>query len=416
MNEQFAKYFQEQGFTTQTPVQKEVIPALAAGKNVVGLAPTGSGKTLAYVLPLLEKVLPGDGLQVIILAPSQELAVQITDVTRAWARLVDVKVQALIGGANIRRQVEKLRHDRPEVVVGTPGRVNDLITAKRVKMHRVTAIVMDEADALLAEEASRELCRTIVSHAHADVQLGFFSATATPILDELHRWFGVQVTRIDVRATDHTQGAVTHYMVAVPTRKRVDALRKLARMPQMRALVFCSQTATVRELTAKLQYHHVPVAALVSGMNHQGRAHALSSLRKGKIKLLLTTDVAARGLDLPGLPAVINYDIARDLRTYVHRVGRTGRMGATGTVINLGNEHQLRSFRQLIRPNGYSVVDGMIVHGELVEGKRLRLTKNKQSAPVKQEQQQPAGSERKKHRKNRRRNQKNKGMRRKRRS
>ena len=151
-------------------------------------------------------------------------------------------------------------------------------------------------------------------------------------------------------------------------------------------------------------------------MNYQGRAHALSSLRKGKIKLLLTTDVAARGLDLPGLPAVINYDIARDLRTYVHRVGRTGRMGATGTVINLGNEHQLRSFRQLIRPNGYSVVDGMIVHGELVEGKRLRPAKNKQSAPVKQEQQQPAGSERKKHRKNRRRNQKNKGMRRKRRS
>ncbi|MFK5676727.1 DEAD/DEAH box helicase [Ligilactobacillus sp. LYQ60] len=416
MNEQFAKYFQEQGFTVQTPIQKEVIPALAAGRNVVGLAPTGSGKTLAYILPLLEKVMPGDGLQVVILVPSQELAVQITNVTRAWARLINIKVQAVIGGANMRRQVEKLRHVRPEVVVGTPGRINDLITAKRLKMHQVIAIVMDEADALLAEEASREICRAIVSRANADVQLGFFSATATPILDELHRWFGVQVTRIDVRATDHTQGAVTHYMVAVPTRKRVDALRKLARMAQMRALVFCSQTATVRELVAKLQYHHVPVAALISGINHQDRAHALSSFRKGQLRLLLTTDVAARGLDLPGLPAVINYDIARDLRTYVHRVGRTGRMGAPGMVINLGNEHQLRSFRQLIRPNKYTVVDGVIVHGELVAGKRSQSPKNKHPAPVSQKTQQLTANGRRKHRKKRRRNQKNKGVRRKRQS
>ena len=152
MNDIFEKHFKEQGFTEPTLFQKEVYPLLAQRKDVLGLSPTGSGKTLAYALPLLEKVLKGDGPQLLIIAPSQELAAQLADVIRPWGKLLELKTAAIIGGANVKRQIEKLRKDRPEVIVGTPGRLLNLADEKRLKLHNLEAIVIDEADEMLAQE------------------------------------------------------------------------------------------------------------------------------------------------------------------------------------------------------------------------------------------------------------------------
>lgn len=326
----------------------------------MGLSPTGSGKTLAYALPLLEKVLKGDGPQLLIIAPSQELAAQLADVIRPWGKLLEIKTAAIIGGANVKRQIEKLRKDRPEVIVGTPGRLLNLADEKRLKLHNLEAIVIDEADEMLAQEETLADCRKLVSRAKADVQLGFFSATKTPVLNELHKWFGIEPITCDVRKQDQTRGHVTHYMVEVPQRKRVEALRKLANVKDFYALVFFKQNAELKDAYEKLIHAGASVARLSSEQRQTEREKALNGLKKRQIRLVLTTDVACRGLDIQKLPAVVNFDLPKDVNTYIHRIGRTGRMGASGSVVNLGNEHDLRKFKQLIKDETYEIETGYI--------------------------------------------------------
>lgn len=412
MNEKFTQYFQEQGFKEPTLIQKEVYPLLQAGKNVLGLAPTGSGKTLAYALPLLEKLLPKDGPQLLIIAPSQELAAQIAAVIRPWGKLLELNTQALIGGANVKRQIEKLKQ-RPEVIVGTPGRLLNLVEAKKLKLHNLEAIVIDEADELLSQEETREDCRKLVSCAKADVNLSFFSATKTRVLDELHRWFGIEVAVCDVRQQDHTRGVVDHYLVEVPQRKRVEALRKLAQVDGFYALVFFKQSAELKDTYEKLVHHQVPVARLASDQRQVERQKALTSLKKRTVRLVLTTDVACRGLDIEKLPAVVNFDLPRDVNTYIHRVGRTGRMGEKGLVVNLGNEHDLRKFKQLAAGENFDFKPGFIYNKQLVADKAQAQMdqperKVKKQAPKVQNEPVPKA---KKHKKKRQRDQKNKGKR-----
>lgn len=418
MNPKFEKYFAEQGFKAPTPIQVQTYRALASGKSVLGLAPTGSGKTLAYTLPLLEQLLPGDGTQLLIIAPSQELAAQITEAIRAFAKLLELNVLTIIGGANVKRQIEKLKK-RPEVIVGTPGRLLNLSQDKKLKLHQLEAIVIDEADELLSQAQTLADCRKLVEKAPQTASVSFFSATKAPILDELHRWFGVTPEVIDVRQIDQTQGHVIHYLLEVPQRKRIDTLRRLAQLPDFSALVFFKQSAALNDAYEKLRHANVAVARLNSEQRQVERQKALRQLRKGEVKLLLTTDVSARGLDIPALPAVVNYDLPKDTNTYIHRVGRTGRMGAEGSVIDLGNEHDLRFFKQLIKDEDYDVRNGYLYQQRLIsDEKKLaelkRVAKehakkkhvNKQLQVVKE---QP----KKKHKKKRKRDQKNKGKRKK---
>lgn len=406
MNERFKQYFEDQGFTTLTPIQQATQKALQEGKNVLGIAPTGSGKTLAYALPLLEKILPGDGTQLIIMAPSQELAAQITTVVREWGKLISLDTISLIGGANVKRQIERLKK-HPEVVVGTPGRMLQLIEQRKLRLHKLIAAVIDEADEMLQQTESMDIIRKILGHAPASIQLVFFSATKAPVFQEFHQWFGIEPQVMDVSDQDITGGQVTHYLMETPTRKRVDLLRKIANLPQMHALVFFNQMTTLEKVYQKLRHHHIPVAMLSSNGRQTERQQALAALRKGKLTFVLTTDIAARGIDIPGLPAVINYDIPKDQTTYIHRSGRTGRMGAAGAVLNLGNEHELRNFKQLMDHQKLDIRNGILYQGMLYaegsfDGFKKQHSRKKETA--KNEQSSP-----KKKKKNRQRNRKNKG-------
>ncbi|KRM90179.1 DEAD/DEAH box helicase [Liquorilactobacillus cacaonum] len=416
MNSKFEDNFKEKGFTKLTLIQEKVYEPLMEGKSVLGLAPTGSGKTLAYLLPLLERVDKAQGVQVVIVAPSQELAAQITEVARQWAKLVDLSVLSLIGGANVKRQIEKLKK-APEVVIGTPGRMLELVENKKLKLHNVKSFVFDEADELLTEQTLIS-CRSLLSHAPGIVQLAFFSATKSEIFDQLQQWFGIDVATFDVRAEDQTQGIVEHFLVETPVRKRIDTLRKLSNLEEFSALVFFKKVTEIENAADKLRYLGVKVAVLEGQKRQVEREKALRQLRKGEIKLLLTTDVAARGLDIEDLPAVINYDLPKDSNTYIHRVGRTGRMGARGIVVNLGNEHDLRNFRQLVQSENYELNFGMVYKGTLIrteelekEPREVRPDSEKEPRRKKQAVQLPT-VEKKKYKK-RKRDQKNKGMRRK---
>ncbi|MCP9313206.1 DEAD/DEAH box helicase [Liquorilactobacillus satsumensis] len=424
MDLKFQEFFKEQGYTQQTIIQQTVYQPLKAGESILGLAPTGSGKTLAYTLPLLENVVPAQGVQLMIVAPSQELAAQLATVIRRWAALKELKVTTLIGGANVKRQLEKLKK-KPEVIVGTPGRMLELADAKKLKLHHLHAVVFDEADELLTDE-TLTACRALLAHAPGrQVQLSFFSATTADIFQQLEHWFGVPIKTYDVRAQDQTQGEVTHYLLETPTRKRTEALRRLAHLEGFSALVFFKQVAVLEEVAAKLDYQKVPVATLEGQSRQQERQRSLEQLRQGKIKLLLTTDVAARGLDIQQLPAVVNYDLTADITIYIHRVGRTGRMGAQGAVINLGNEHVLRTFRQLLRAGGYEPVQGELFGGKLLKANEVaakselkspldRTSKNvkpRTSKPVKMDNSVSLKKKHKGHKK-RKRDQLNKGKRR----
>lgn len=418
MNPKFEEQFRQEGFTESTLIQKYVYPKLAEGKNVVGLAPTGSGKTLAYSLPLLEKILPKDGSQLLIMAPSQELAAQLTNTIRPWAKLLDLSVIGLLGGANVKRQIEKLKK-HPEVVIGTPGRLLNLINLKKLKLHKIESIVIDEADEMLGDEDSLNDVREIVGHCPSEAQISFFSATEAPIFSELHRWFGVDVERIDVRKEDNTRGEVTNYMIETPTRKRTEMLRRLGHVDDFYALVFFKQTATLRDVAEKLLHMKVPVAILSSEQRQVDRQKSLRQLRKREIRFVLTTDVAARGLDLPDLPAVVNYDLPKDTNTYIHRAGRTGRMGADGIVVNLGNEHDLRLFKQLMSRTDFVIEKGILYAGKLIPESEKALIAvederpNKKATKKKIKDKKPTRKEEKatEKKKKRKRNLKNKGKR-----
>lgn len=417
MNPKFVEEFEKEKFTELSPIQQAVYEPLAAGKNVVGYAPTGSGKTLAYVMPLLETLLPQDGTQLLVLVPSQELAIQVNNVMGRFASLLGMKSIAVIGGANVKRQYEKLKK-RPEIVVGTPGRVLAVINEKKLKMHQLTACVIDEADQMLADPESLALCREIVGHAKADVQVAFFSATDSANLTEVHRWFGIDPEVIDVRQIDQTQGHVIHYLIESPVRKRVEMLRKLANLDDFAGLVFFDSTTQVKDAAEKLAFQHVAIGELSSGQSSQARKQSLTKLRKRQIRLLLTTDVAARGLDIANLPAVVNFDIPRDLNAYIHRSGRTGRMGAEGVVINLGNDHDLRQFKQLAGNEGYDLQTAYVYQHEIVTDLETVQAENRQQNKPKKKKKtkvqiKKAITEEKKqgfkHKKKRQRDRKNKG-------
>ncbi len=416
MYSKFEDNFKEQGFIKPTLIQERVYEPLKEGKSVLGLAPTGSGKTLAYLLPLFERIDKAQGVQLVIVAPSQELAAQITEVARQWAKLVDLTVLSLIGGANVKRQIEKLKK-APEVVIGTPGRMLELAENKKLKLHNAKAFVFDEADDLLTEQ-TLVACRSLLSHAPGIVQLAFFSATKSEMFDQLHQWFGTEVELFDVRADDQTQGEVEHFLVETPVRKRIETLRKLSNLEGFSALVFFKKVTEIENAADKLKYLGAKVAVLEGQQRQVEREKALRQLRKGEISLLLTTDVAARGLDIEGLPAVINYDLPKDSNTYIHRVGRTGRMGASGIVINLGNEHDLRNFRQLIHSEDYELHFGTVYRGALLRTEELP-DDVRESQPTKQRVESttprkkkkavpPVVVEKKKHKK-RKRDQLNKG-------
>lgn len=342
----FETHFHELGFKQQTAIQEAVYEPLRSGHSVLGLAPTGSGKTLAFLLPLLERIVPRAGVQLLVLSPSQELAMQTSRVARGWAQLVGLRVQSLTGGANLRRQVKRLK-THPEVVVGTPGRVLHMIDNGHLKLSHLRAMVIDEADDLLADD-TLAVVEDIERAAPMSAQLAFFAATASPTLKQLPFIFGRDVATFDVRDTDHSRGPVTHTMMTARTRAQKTALlKKLRQTRDFRALVFFNSVKTLNYAASRLKHEHLTVATLGGRERQVKREAAMRKFRKRQIRLLLTTDVAARGLDIEKLPAVVNFDLPTKEEVYVHRAGRTGRQGERGLVINLGDDHDFRDLKKV---------------------------------------------------------------------
>lgn len=389
MIEQFQQKFKEE-FKQPTEIQRAVADALMNDKSVLGIAPTGSGKTLAFTLPLLPKISPGDGTQLLVLAPSQELAMQTTHVMREWANLIGVKVQSLTGGANLRRQVMKL-HSHPDVVVGTPGRVLHMLDNRHLKLGHLQTMVIDEADDLLRDD-TLAVVEDIERATPLSAQLAFFSATMSPVFKELSVMFGRDIITFDVRDQDHTRGPVRHgFMYARTNAQKTATLRRYTSIKDFRGLVFFNSTRTLHYAASRLRHEHMPIGTLGGRQKQTQREKALRMFRKRQLKLLLTTDVAARGIDIPKLPAVINFDLPKEVNTYIHRSGRTGRQGEPGLVINLGDDHDIRDLKKLLANTDYQFEHLYVDHDQITDqkpedGQRVVSVRKKNSRKLQKEQ------------------------------
>lgn len=369
MDEQLQAHFEKRGFKKKTAIQEAVYDALAAGKTVIGIAPTGSGKTLAFTWPLLTRVNKGDGIQILVLEPSQELALQTAHVMREWASLVGIKVQSLTGGANLRRQVERLKKGHPDIVVGTPGRVLHLLDNRHLKLQHLKTLVIDEADDLLRDD-TQAVVEDIERHTPISTQLAFFSATSSKQLDQADVIFGRDVVKFDVRKQDNSRGPVKHGLLYARTMaQKAKMLEQLSKTKNFRALVFFSSIKTLHYTASRLKHEGVSSATLGGRQRQTEREKVMRQFRKHQIKLLLTTDVAARGLDIPKLPAVVNYELPQSVEEYVHRTGRTGRQGEPGLVVNLGDDHDFRDLKRLLRDTEYDLQPLTIDNRQLTDEK-----------------------------------------------
>ncbi|MEY4932234.1 MAG: ATP-dependent helicase rhlE [Pseudomonadota bacterium] len=329
----------ERGYTEPTPVQLEAIPAVLAGQDIWACAQTGSGKTAAFALPLLERVLrahrDGHRVRSLVLVPTRELAAQVGESFRLLARSLQrpIKVAAVFGGVSINPQMMSLRGGA-DIVVATPGRLLDLVDQNALRLDAVETLVLDEADRLIDLGFADEL-RAILERVPPRRQNLLFSATFP---DEVAALAGALLRdplRIDVPATQALQPDIEQRSISIDPAKRTPLLRHLiAQHGWARVLVFVATKYSTEHIADKLRQKGIKAAALHGELSQAARTKALADFKNSQLQVLVATDVAARGIHIDRLPAVVNYDLPRSAVDYTHRIGRTGRAGEHGTAIS----------------------------------------------------------------------------------
>ena len=356
-----ARAIEKMGFTIPTEVQARAIPPLRAGRDLIGQAQTGTGKTAAFGIPIVEKVDPsGHFVQALVLTPTRELCVQVTEEIRRLGVFRNVATVAIYGGSSMDRQVTALKRGT-QVVVGTPGRVLDLIRRGELRLDRVQTVILDEADRMLDMGFIVDV-ETILSRCPRQRQTALFSATMPyAILRICDRFMDKAAEHIVIRPEMRTVETVRQLVYFVAEQDKVPALTELTdQFGFDRLLVFRHTQIGVDRLTAILARRGRNVAALHGGLSQRERDRTLADFRSGKIQFLIATNVASRGLDITDLPFVLNYDIPEDADTYVHRVGRTARAGREGTAITLVGEWDLDAWEQIRKEVGVEVEEGQL--------------------------------------------------------
>ena len=373
------KQWELSGFKEATAVQKETFSPIFEGRDVLAESPTGTGKTLAYVLPILNKIKADEQkVQTVILAPSRELVMQIFEVVQAWSKDTGITSASFIGGANPKRQLEKLKK-HPQIVIGTPGRLEELIKQKKLKMHEVKTIVLDEGDQLMIPEHLPTV-GSIIKSTMRDRQVVLFSATLPVALEQdAEQWMNDPV-KVRIKKEDTVQSKVDHIYFVTEARDKIILLEKLAKMANMRALVFGKDIGNLDVMASKLRFKGVDLGVIHGDSKKMEREAAIREFRKEESTILLATDVAARGLDIKGLPFVIHVDFPETLAQYVHRSGRTGRQGASGTVISIVTAREERELKKYARELNITVQKKELYKGKIVDSRPVSNHKPKFAA------------------------------------
>jgi len=321
------------GYTAPTPIQSIVIPAMLAGQDVIGQSQTGSGKTAAFSLPILNNLQTGRRyVQSLVVTPTRELAIQVADAISTYGRQTGVQVLAVYGGQPYERQISRLKK-KVDVVVGTPGRLLDLIRKNVLKLDRVATVVLDEADEMLSMGFIADI-EAILDQTQTGRQTALFSATLPQRILRLADQYMNAPQSFKIGCRQLTVDTVEQRYYLVNEADKLAALTRLFEIePITSALIFARTRLGTTELGNELALRGFPAEALNGDMSQEARVQVLNRFRDNKLKVLVATDVAARGLDIDDISHVFNYDLPQDPEIYVHRVGRTGRAGKTGIAI-----------------------------------------------------------------------------------
>ena len=338
---------EELGFENLFPIQAQAITPLLEGKDVIGQAQTGTGKTAAFGVPMVERLNPQiQRVQGLVLVPTRELAVQVAENIGLFAKYAKLKVLAVYGGEPIGRQIRALQSG-VHIVVGTPGRIIDLLERRILNLSSVKTLVLDEADRML-DMGFIEDIEYILAKTPSSRQTSLFSATIDGTVMNLCNRYMKKPEKILVSKDEIALTQMKQYYIVVSSHGKFEALCKILDENHIgKAIIFCKMRGETSRLADDLRRRGYNAAPLHAGFTQPQRDFAINSFRNGKLKLLVATDVAARGLDIEGITHIINYDVPLDALVYFHRIGRTARMGGEGTAITLVSYGELTYFNNI---------------------------------------------------------------------
>ena len=320
------------GFVTPTPIQEQTIPAILEGRDVIGMAKTGTGKTAAFLIPLLQKISVDRGQRVLVVAPTRELAYQIHKELRDFARGLSIKSALLIGGTGEWRQREDLARD-PHVVIATPGRLKDFVQSHDIRLSGFRNVVLDEADRMVDIGFINDV-KYFISLIPKQRQSLFFSATISGRVGEILAEFVHDPVRVSVDSNDDASGIVQDVVRVANNQSKVDVLHKMLKQDSFdKVLVFGRTKHGVQRLSDELAKRGVKSGAIHGNKRQNQRQYVLNQFTRSEIQILIATDVASRGLDIPNVSHVINYDLPETINDYTHRIGRTGRANKHGIAL-----------------------------------------------------------------------------------
>ena len=346
------------GYTEPTPIQAQAIPRILAGKDLLGAAQTGTGKTAGFTLPLLQRLAPHANtsasparhpVRALVLAPTRELVLQVYESVRQYGKYLPLRAAAIYGGVDIKPQIEELRRG-VEIVVATPGRLLDHLEQKTIQLNQVEFLVFDEADRMLDMGFMPDI-RRIMERLPRERQTVLFSATFSPEIKKLAQQLLHEPETIEVARRNTVSETITHRVVRCEAAHKRDALVELLQRHPGQALVFVDTKIACGRLASLLQRRGIQAEAIHGDKSQQQRFEVLEAFKNGSLRVLVATDVAARGLDIEELPFVINYALPPNPEDYVHRVGRTGRAGHEGLAISLvdaSEEERLQAIEKML--------------------------------------------------------------------
>jgi translation initiation factor 4A len=338
------------GFENPSPIQSKAIIPLSKGRDIIAQAQSGTGKTAAFTIGSLSRINLADNYcQVLIMSPTHELSRQIADVVRNVSSfLKGIRVKTILGGSSIDDDVADMRKNPPHVIVGCPGRVYDMIRRRHINANRLRLVVLDEADEMLSS-GFKEQVYNIFQNLNKNVQIALFSATLPPNIMQITTKFMRDPVSISVKAESLTLEGIKQYFVAVEDdRQKYMTLKDLYQHITLgQCIIYCNSVKRVVDLYEAMKEDSFPVVCIHSNMDRTERERSFSEFRRGDARVLISSNVTARGIDIQQVSIVINFDVPKDVHTYLHRIGRSGRWGRKGTGLNFITRRDIVKLREI---------------------------------------------------------------------
>lgn len=364
-------YLSDNKIVDMTEIQRQTYKHIMDNRDIIACSSTGTGKTLAYLIPIINRLKSNThNIQAVVLVPTAELAIQVNNTLKDIFAHMDNTFSsvALIGDVNISRQIDSIKSNKPAIIIGTPNRIHQLISNKKIKVHEVKTLVLDEADKLFDKTFIQDV-EAIRKSLMKFTQVLLFSAS----VDRKTRTNALcfKPIFIDINSnsgnTSQIPSTIKHISVISDRRERIETLRKIIKaVKPEKAIIFVNSKYDLEESLQKLEYHHYNVASIAGNKDNSAKKAAIENFRSGKIQLLIATDIAARGLQIDNIDTVINVNLPEDNKEYIHRCGRCGRNGNAGTCISIITDNELNKIKSYQKAFHINIVTKKLYQGKLV--------------------------------------------------